>query len=557
MTLPNAWAAVDQWGWPVIVILVIAAAVAIFSYARSRGSVPLRVALAGLKFAAVALLASCLLEPVHQFTRPEPGANLLMVMVDDSQSLQVKDRGESESRAEKISDRLTDDSSWMNRLTEIFDVRRYQFDQRLRPVANFSQFVADQRGTDLLGNVDRVARRFDGRPAAGIVMLTDGNDSLRQSNLVESGSLERELESIDWERIPPVYPVVAGTLQPAADIGITRVVTSRTNFETAPITMNVSMVTHGFASQKLSVEMLDETGELLERKEVAGVEDGKEFVVRFQTRPQQPGVNVYQVQVYPASIDAKQLTRESSVEATLVNNRQLVVVNRGRGPYRVLYLCGRPNWELKFLQRSMRDDPEVDLVSLIRIAKREAKFSFRGRDGQQSNSLFRGYETQDDDTTEQHDEPVFIRIGTRDAEELRGGFPKDPETLYQYDAIILDDVEADFFNEDQKALLQKFVSLRGWWSVDDGWPGVVCWRRIRPDAHRRNVAGLSRSAFSRQSKRRISTRFDSGGMVATVGPDSQDRARRKTTVVRNARFSDDQSHRFHQAWSDCPGNGIQ
>jgi uncharacterized membrane protein len=180
--------------------------------------------------------------------------------------------------------------------------------------------------------------------------------------------------------------------------------------------------------------------------------------VRFQTRPERRGVNVFSVKAYAAGEES---IIDSPVEATVVNNQRLVLVDRGRGPFRLLYVTGRPNWELKFLRRSLQDDDELDLVALVRIAKREAKFTFRGRDGQQSNSLFRGFDSQDEDTTEQHDEPVFIRLGTRDKEELRGGFPKDAETLFEYDAIVIDDLEADFFTEDQKSLLQQFVSFRG------------------------------------------------------------------------------------------------
>jgi len=33
-----------------------------------------------------------------------------------------------------------------------------------------------------------------------------------------------------------------------------------------------------------------------------------------------------------------------STEATLANNSRVVVVDRGRGPYRILYVSGRPNW---------------------------------------------------------------------------------------------------------------------------------------------------------------------------------------------------------------------
>jgi len=44
---------------------------------------------------------------------------------------------------------------------------------------------------------------------------------------------------------------------------------------------------------------------------------------------------------------------------------------------------------------------------------------------------------------------------------LRRGFPRDPEELYGYCAVILDDVEAAYFTADQMALLERYVSERG------------------------------------------------------------------------------------------------
>src|SRR5258705_495795 len=40
-------------------------------------------------------------------------------------------------------------------------------------------------------------------------------------------------------------------------------------------------------------------------------------------------------------------------------------------------------------------------------------------------------------------------------------WPITPEELFAYHAVILDDLEAEFFTRDQMALLQKFVSERG------------------------------------------------------------------------------------------------
>src|SRR5207253_5456477 len=68
---------------------------------------------------------------------------------------------------------------------------------------------------------------------------------------------------------------------------------------------------------------------------------------------------------------------------------------------------------------------------------------------------------QSPEEVERYDQPVLVRLNARDEFELRAGFPRTPEDLYVYHAVILDDLEAEFFTPDQAALLQKFVSERG------------------------------------------------------------------------------------------------
>ena len=111
------------------------------------------------------------------------------------------------------------------------------------------------------------------------------------------------------------------------------------------------------------------------------------------------------------------------------------------------------------MNRALKDDPELKMVGLVRIAKKEPKFTFRSRDGS-TNPLFRGFKDEGEEV-EQYDEPVIIRLNVEDKKELVNGFPKDEETLFRYSAIVVDDLEAAFFNEDQKSLVQKFVSHRG------------------------------------------------------------------------------------------------
>jgi hypothetical protein len=62
---------------------------------------------------------------------------------------------------------------------------------------------------------------------------------------------------------------------------------------------------------------------------------------------------------------------------------------------------------------------------------------------------------------ERYDQPVLIRLNTDDELELRSGFPKTAEELFKYRALIIDDLEAEFFTPDQMSLVQRFVSERG------------------------------------------------------------------------------------------------
>ena len=98
----------------------------------------------------------------------------------------------------------------------------------------------------------------------------------------------------------------------------------------------------------------------------------------------------------------------------------------------------------------------MQLSALLRMAPREPKFTFRGRDGESANPLFRGFRGADD--AEGYDQPVVVRVNTRDAAELRDGFPKTAEELFAYHALIFDDVESAFFAAEALPLVERFVS---------------------------------------------------------------------------------------------------
>jgi uncharacterized membrane protein len=437
-----------NWLWPVAAVVGLALALLVWNY-RSAPSGLIRWLCPLLKALGIAALAFCLLDPLSSGQRARPGANLFAILADNSHSLQIKDLGSSSTRADLLAGLLSPQHArWQTTLEENFDLRRYYFDSRLEATKDFTELKFDGRSSAMGSALRSLADRFHGRPLAGILLLTDGNATDLHA-------------SPDIAGLPPVYPVVLGSPGSIKDIAIQTVHSTQTDFEDAPVSVQADVTANGYSGQNVVSEVCDLAGKKVSEQTLKARRDSDLLAFRFQLKPEKPGLCFYRVQVRGASESKASANPGQSEEATLANNNAVVAVSRHHGPYRILYVSGRPTWEFKFLNRALDDDPELQLVGLIRIAKREPKFNFLGRSGETSNPLFRGFGTQSAEEVERYDQPVLIRLNTKDEIELRGGFPKTAEDLYSYQAVIVDHLESEFFTPDQSALLQKYVSERG------------------------------------------------------------------------------------------------
>ena len=438
------------WLLPAAIFLALALLALSWTYRHGPADGAIRGVCVFLKLLGLLVLAACLVDPLWSGQRARPGANIFVVIADNSQGMQIKDRGETRSRGELLRAKLTaDKTDWRARLEEDFQMRRYFFDSRLQSTKDFSELVFDGRASAIGSALRTVVERYQGQPLAGVLLLTDGNATDIPAGKIEAAGL------------PPVYPVVIGRDDAIKDIALQKVAVSQTVFEDAPVTIQADVLANGYSDSPLVAQVLDREGKKVAEQTQRAPRDGETAAFRLQLRPDKAGVSFYRLRV-SAKDELQQFEKpEVSTEATLANNGRVLVVDRGQGPYRILYVAGRPNWEYKFLHRALEEDEQIQLVGLIRIARREPKFDFRGRPGESSNPLFRGFGNQSKEEIERYDQPVLVRLNTRDATELIGGFPKTAEELYAYQAVIVDDLEAEFFTRDQMTLLQKFVSERG------------------------------------------------------------------------------------------------
>lgn len=432
------------WMFPAAVVAIVGILLALALNRRRLAESPLGPI---LRIMGWGVLCLCLINPLWSSSRPRAGANVVAVVADISRSHLVNVGAGAGTRADAILQALkrgenSEPVGWLTQINQDFELRRYTVADRLQQVDRFMPLEFNGTASGLHTALRQLKQRYEGQPLAGIILLTDG---------IATDTAE---SSDEYAGMPPVYPVLPPEDAMLPDVATGSYSVTQTAFDDAPVTIQVRPVTANTSSGQVAVTLLDSEGTPIETLSQA-VNDPSPL--KFRHRPTQGGTVFYKLRATLKDASGAVVTNE----ATTVNNEQLIAVERNTMPRRILYVSGRPNWEFKFLRRAVETDAQVQMVALIRIARKEAKFDFRGRDGESSNSLFRGFDKADPETVEEYDEPVLIRVGTKDAEELRGGFPEKPEDLFQYDALILDDIEADFFLADQMKLIYDFVSRRG------------------------------------------------------------------------------------------------
>ncbi|MEQ1853690.1 MAG: hypothetical protein ABMA01_19110, partial [Chthoniobacteraceae bacterium] len=372
MPAATVFIAGQAWLVPVLCGIALALVLVAWSYFRSAGPAPVRAGCAVLKFLGLAALLLCLLEPMWSRERAKPGANIFAVIADNSRSMTLRDEGAPRPRGDELRETLLGErSGWRQTLASSFELRNYLADSRLRPTEAFAELTLDGRASALGDALRQVVARHRGQPLAGVVLLTDGI----AGDLSDPAALEG---------LPPVYPVLFGSDKPGRDAAITNTAVTVTSFDDAPVNVQADVAVAGLGGEELVARLFPvpaESGK--EAKPVAEQAlkipaDAGKVVFRLQFRPEKTGVLFYRLTVGAKAGDARP-------EATMANNEAIVTVNRGGGPFRILYVAGRPNWEYKFLRRAIEADDQTQLVGLIRIAKREPKFEFRGRVGESSN----------------------------------------------------------------------------------------------------------------------------------------------------------------------------
>ena len=403
------------WGLsrPVLLAVAAAAAVAVLALLTYRGVSATdrprdRVVLVGLRLAALAVLLFCLFRPALILKAAVPQQNFLGVLIDDSRSMSIADL-DGQTRSAFIQQQFAGpNAALLEALSQRFVVRFFSFASSSDRVASAADLKFGGTATRLGQALDRARDELSGLPLAGLVMVSDGADT-------SDAAIDETLSSLKARSIP-VFTVGVGQERFAHDVQVTRVETPRSVLKGTALVVDVVLSQPGYAGQTVPLSVEDD-GRIVSTQQVTLPPDGESATVKVRFTASEAGARTFKFKV-PVQT-GEQVTQNNARDALIqVNDRA----------EQVLYYEGEPRFEYKFLRAGVKDDGNLQVLSLVRTAE---------------NKYYRQSLSPDN------------------TDELIGGFPKTREELFKYRGLILGSVEAASFSPEQLRMIADFVNKRG------------------------------------------------------------------------------------------------
>lgn len=440
-------------GWAFVLLVVLAAAVW-WSYRRGAAGLSRwrRGVLMTLRLLLVSLFVLLLVKPVLMITLNDPVREKLLVLLDDSESMGIKDQRsapEDVNRAALAANLLAPDAGlgaplpagidkWKSasrsdilgavtansrlnlwaRLEEKADLHFYRFGRDLH---DLGAVASGQPGDGLVSGVPELLKRLTfaeqftafgdsirqlleenrGQPVAGILLVTDGANN--------TGAPPEEIAELAREANVPLYTYGIGITGPR-DVIVRELAGPRGAFIKERAEFSVKVRAPGYTGQTVTLH-LRANGREVDKKEIR-LSGDSEAEYRLGFEPQEKG----EVRV-EASIDP--LEGESSRDNNVATTKVRVLDNQ----VKVLYVEQEPRWDFRYLLSTLQRDRRLAVKCVL----------FDG-----------GAELADEPGT------VFLK-----------GFPATREELVSNEIIVLGDVEPAALGEANMKLLNEWVGEIG------------------------------------------------------------------------------------------------
>jgi uncharacterized membrane protein len=389
--------------WLLITLVAIAGALLFWHVHKNHGllSRARSVGIWALQTALVALILLLLWHPAVSVATLRPQQNIVAVLLDSSQSMNMRDGGKS--RFEQASDLLR--GGLLDALGRKFQVRVYRFGADAQRVDQKQLFTPPDANVTRIGrSLTSIAAESSSLPFGAVVMMTDGAENL--------GGIDYEtIQKLRQSRIP-VNTVGFGRERLDRDVEIEDFAVPQRALPGSKVEARVILRQSGYSGEKARVTIRD-GGAVLASRDVELTRGGQSVGLVFSA-------------AHSGALNLTARVDPLPGEENAANNALARLVNVSDRKPRILYVEGEPRWEYKFLHRAAEEDQSVDMVSMLRTT---------------ANKIY--------------------RQGVKDSTELEAGFPTKPEDLFAYDGLIIGSVEASWFTPVQQDMIRDFAARRG------------------------------------------------------------------------------------------------
>ncbi len=398
-----------------LVLFAAAAAAVWFLYRQGAGKLPKGTArlVLGMRLTLLVILFFLLGAPVLRVKKARTEGTFTAVLLDNSASMTLEDvsgAGGNLSRLEAARraafGTAAGESGLIQTLGATSQVVTYGFADAPKRLQRPQQLDGRGPATNLFRAIHDVDAELQAAPLAAVVMVTDGCRN--------TGGSTADAAALLQARGVPLFILGLGNATPPADLEVVQILAPTRVRRNSEVELDITLRHTGF-TKPFEVQLKRDTTLLLTRQ--VEPTPGTDITrLRMVFTPDHEGTAVYRVEI-PAG-DGEKYPQNNAREFSLS-------IQDDRLP--VLYIEGSPRTEYRYLRRALFRDPDFRLVGVLRLAPNR----------------------------------FFIQGSNASEDFLKTGFPTTAEQLFRFQAIILGDIEADYFTPEQMALLEQFVKTRG------------------------------------------------------------------------------------------------
>jgi uncharacterized membrane protein len=332
----------------IILFLLFALVVLYGSYRSTRflSDPKKKYALIALHIVSFLLITFILLNPALRKESYKEDKKNLALVVDSSFSMELSGDEDGNTRIEKVRAYLDNNQEFLEEIEENYIVRYYTFDETLEPSSRESIFLEEPYGkhTDFRNLIRGLKEKSDSGEADLAIVISDGGkEGEAPSGIVEEiGDAGLQISSIS---------PTAGTAE--NDVWIDEIDASEVTFLRYPFPVEIVVKTNGQDGIDLPVSLYQDN-RLISIKEVSVSSETKEGRVSFEINPISLGRKIYTVSIPQVSGDRIKENNEKSFFTDVIINK-----------IRVLHVAGSPSWDVRFMRKSLKRNPNIDLVSFF------------------------------------------------------------------------------------------------------------------------------------------------------------------------------------------------